>query len=95
MDLETLAGPQWAGWILQEGLIYAPEWRAGLAPGDIRALPYLNASVAEYRKLARIAQARAAEMEALCLQAERRARYYRDLVSREARFGLMLSRISQ
>lgn len=91
MELDTLAGPQWAGWTITAEQIFAPEWRAGLSPGDIRALPYLNASVAEYRKRARIAEAAAAEMEALALKAEHAARYYRSLVRQEARYGLMFS----
>lgn len=94
LDLETEGGPDWAGWKLHEGLIYAPEWRKGLHTGEIRALPYLYASVADYRRRVTVAEAALQEMEGLCMQAERQARYYRDLVSREAHLGLMLCRIS-
>lgn len=39
MDLEPLAGPEWAGWTIREGEIQAPEWRRGVSQGEIRAIP--------------------------------------------------------
>ena len=94
LDLEQHGGRDWAGWTLHEGLIYAPEWRQGLHTGEIRAIPYLHASVSAKDRTIREARASCAEIETLRDAAERRAHYYRDLVSREARLGLMLSRIT-
>ena len=38
----------WHGWIFRDGLLYAPEWRRGITQGEIRALPYLQALIADY-----------------------------------------------
>lgn len=95
MDLETIAGPHWQGWTLNDdGMLYAPEWRQGLHSGDIRALPYLHASIADLTKRLKTAQAALQDMERVAFDAERAAQQYRRMVSREARFGLMLSRVT-
>lgn len=40
--------PPWEGWRLHGGLIWSPEGE-GFAPGEIRAIPLMNATVAAYQ----------------------------------------------
>ena len=89
MDLEPLAGPSWAGWTIDEDRICAPEWRRGISQGEIRAIPYLYASQAEARKMAREIQALKKQLAAIA----RLCAWYRRQLHREARLGLALSRI--
>lgn len=95
VDLGALVGKQWEQWCFGEGdgLLYAPGWRKGLVPGEILAIPYLYALAKEYEKKIRALEEGLKEMERLCFEAEHQARYYRSLVSHEARLGLMLSRV--
>lgn len=97
LDLGEVIGKQWEQWCFGEddGLLYAPGWRKGLVPGEIQAIPYLYALAAENRKKILALEKALADMERLCFEAEHQARYYRDLVSLEARFGLMLSRVTE
>jgi hypothetical protein len=89
MDLETLGGPQWAGWKIDGETLTAPEWRRGVTPGEIRAIPYLYASQRERRD-------QAAQIEQLRKQVAAVSRlcgWYHRQLSRESRLGLALSRL--
>lgn len=87
MDVEAIAGSDWAGWSFgRDGLLYAPEWRAGLGPGDIRALPYLNALAADHRRQ----QRECAELRRQVDAVARLAGFYRRQLVAESRLGLML-----
>ena len=70
-------------------MIYAPEWRKGITPGEIRALPFLYAAQAEHIRQQR-------EMGELKRQVEALSRlcgWYRRQLHRESRLGLALSKI--
>ncbi|MBV2122904.1 MAG: hypothetical protein KUF74_15790 [Candidatus Thiodiazotropha sp. (ex Ctena orbiculata)] len=45
--------PPWEGWRLHDGQIWSPEGE-GFAPGEIRAIPLMNATVAAYQARQRI-----------------------------------------
>lgn len=46
-----LPWPEWDGWEMHSGLLFPPGWaRHGFAPGEILALPYLHALIAEQRR---------------------------------------------
>jgi hypothetical protein len=89
MDLERFGGPDWQGWRLRNGRIWAPEWRNGVSPGEIRAVPYLYASQAEAQRMAREIQTLKKQLAAVA----RLAAWYRRQLTRESRLGLALSRI--
>lgn len=84
MDLSEIAGPSWAGWTVANGKIYAPEWRQGLTPGEIRALPFLRAIEADHRRQGRELAAERARSATLA----RLAGFYRRNLVRESRLGL-------
>jgi hypothetical protein len=84
MDLEGIAGPSWAGWSTNNGMIYAPEWRQGITPGEIRAMPYLRAIEADHLRQGRELAAERRRSAALA----RLAGFYRANLVRESRFGL-------
>lgn len=49
-EAEALLGAAWRGWRFgRDGLLYAPGWRRGFAPGEILALPYLHGQLAAIR----------------------------------------------
>ena len=90
MDLSEIGGEQWEGWTLgKDGLLYAPEWRGGLHPAEIRAIPYLYASQAENKRLGRELDQMKKNLEATA----RLAGWYRRQLQRESQLGLALSRI--
>jgi hypothetical protein len=89
LDLSHL-GPDWEGWYFHEGRLYAPEWRKGLTPSEIRALPYLYALEAETIRQRREVEEIKKQNAALA----RLAGWYRRQLSRESRLGLMLSKLT-
>lgn len=89
MDVETIAGGEWSGWVFRDGLLFAPEWRKGLHPGEIRAIPYLRAIEADSRRKDRIVADLRGQIEA----ASRLAGFYRRQLVLESKFGLMLARL--
>jgi hypothetical protein len=88
VDLETIAGPEWAGWVFAHGLLFAPEWRHGLHPGDIRAVPYLRAAASDYRLRAQRAETALQDAEAARAIAEKACAFYRRQCVLEAQYGL-------
>ena len=85
----------WHGWTFRDGLLYAPEWRRGLTQGEIRALPYLQALIADYQRQSRDNDREVREAQDALCQAEARSRFYRSQLILESRYGLMLARISE
>ena len=46
-----LPWPDWHGWEMSGGLLFPPGMtRGGIAPGEVLALPYLHALIAEQRR---------------------------------------------
>lgn len=88
MDLDSIAGPSWAGWRFHNELLFAPEWRQGLHPGEIRAIPYLCAIEADSRRKDRQLEDLRGQLAATA----RLAGWYRRQLVLESKFGLMLTR---
>lgn len=88
-DLASLAGPDWAGWVItRDGLLQSPRWRRGFARWEIEELPNLHGQRAafdvERRQLLRdIDQARG-DLD----HQQKRAAFYRAQLVTEARIGL-------
>jgi len=93
-DVGAILGPDWEGWSWYEGKIYAPEWRQGLGPGDIRALPYLNALAADYRRANRKYDTELARMQVEVDIAIKNEAFYRSQLRLEAKLGHLLERIA-
>lgn len=88
-DLASLAGPDWAGWIItRDGLLQSPRWRRGFARWEIEQLPALHGQRAafdvERRQLQRDLQSNIEELDAQ----KKRADFYRAQLVTEARMGL-------
>ena len=49
LDGLLAAGPDWRGWGFKCGKLYSPEG-VEISAGEIRAIPYLRALVAEYKR---------------------------------------------
>jgi hypothetical protein len=90
MDFAEIAGPAWAGWTVHKGLLYAPEWRRGLEPGEIRALPFLRAIESDHLRQGRELD----QVKRQLATVARLAGWYRRQLVLESRFGLMLARIA-
>ena len=90
MDFAAIAGPSWAGWTVGNGMLWAPEWRQGLEPGEIRALPFLRAIEADHLRQGR----ELASVRRQLMTVSRLAGWYRRQLVLEARLGLMLARIA-
>lgn len=46
-----LPWPEWSGWEMSGGLLFPPGMtRGGIAPGEVLAIPYLHALIAEQRR---------------------------------------------
>ncbi len=86
MDVERIAGPSWAGWRFHRGELFAPEWRRGITPGEIRALPYLMALDGDLERRRRELEELKRELAGVA----RLAGWYRRQLVLEARLGLML-----
>jgi len=86
MDVERFAGSSWAGWRFYRGELFAPEWRRGLTPGEIRALPYLMALAADLERRRRELEEIKRELAGVA----RLAGWYRRQLVLEARFGFLL-----
>lgn len=88
-DLESLAGPDWAGWrITRDGRLASPRWRRPFERWEIEQLPQLHSQAAgfevERRQLQRDLERTRAELEA----EKKRAAFYRAQLVSEARLGL-------
>lgn len=50
-DAAALLGDAWRGWRFgRDGLLYAPAWRRGFAPGEVLMQPYLHARIAQLER---------------------------------------------
>jgi hypothetical protein len=92
-DLGAIIGPDWQGWTWNDGQIFAPEWRRGLTPAEIRAIPYLRALEADGRRKREKHRQEVRMLRAAAELATRRAEFYRRQVRLEATLGLALQRI--
>lgn len=92
-ELRDLFGKEWEGFTMHKGRLFAPSWRNGFAPGEIKAMFFrvqqVRALESNVRQLERDLQRERERCEAL----ERSNYFYRSQVMREARFGMVLERV--
>lgn len=91
-EASALLGKDWDGHIFRNGLLYIPEWRRGLTPGEIRSLFWqvqlISSLKSEINSLKRELERRNEEIDALEIKAD----FYRRQVVLESRFGMILQR---
>lgn len=93
-DASALLGKEWAGYRFgSDGNLYVPGWRGGFDPHGIKSLFFRTQLVGHLEAKQRAMEKRIAELEQDVIEANIAAAKYRGLVSREAKFGLMLERI--
>jgi hypothetical protein len=93
-DAAALLGKEWAGYRFgSDGKLYVPGWRGGFDPHAIKALFFRTQLVGHLEAKQRAMEKRIAKLEQDVIEADIAAAKYRGLVSREAKFGLMLERI--
>lgn len=93
-DASALLGKEWEGYRFgSDGQLYVPGWRGGFDPHAIKALFFRTQLVGHLEAKQRAMEKRIAELEQDVIEANIAAAKYRGLVSREAKFGLMLERI--
>lgn len=92
-ELRDLFGKDWDGFTMHKGKLFAPAWREGFTPEQIRFMFFQVQDVgylrAQVRQLERDLQRERERCEVL----ERHNYFYRSQVSREARFGMMVERV--
>lgn len=91
-DASALLGKDWDGHIFRNNLLFIPEWRRGLTPGEIRALFW---QVQQIWSLKREIDLLKQEMEKLSEEnsiLEARAAFYKRQLVLESRFGMILER---
>lgn len=93
-DLAALAGPQWDGFTVKNGLLYLPGWRGGFDPDGIRAMFFKVQQVRALESRIRDLERREAALEGDVADALRKAAYYRRLTRLESSMGMMLERIA-
>jgi hypothetical protein len=91
-DASALLGRDWDGHVFRDNLLFIPEWRRGLTPGEIRSLFWQVQLVSSLKR----------EIELLKEELERRnnefdslevkADFYRRQLVLESRFGMILQR---
>lgn len=91
--LDTLGGPDWAGFTFGQGKLYLPGWRGGFDPHQIRGMFFKVQLVAHLESQTRALQARINELEQDLAAETDRAERYRGLVQQESRWGLLLGRM--
>lgn len=87
-DLARIAGPDWVGWYFERGELFAPEFRRGFTPGELRAIPYMRQCMSE---LSRRLDAEHREHAAVV----RLMAFYRRQLTLESRLGLMLTALAR
>ena len=94
-DLGAIISSDWQGWYCAEGKIYAPAWREGLGPDDIRALPYLNSVAEEFRRANQNYETEMARMRHELEISRKNEAYYRNQLRIAAKLGRALQRIAE
>ena len=91
-EASALLGKDWDGHIFRNGLLYIPEWRRGLTPGEIRSLFWqiqlVSSLKIEIKQLKEELERRNNEIDTLEVKAD----FYRRQLVLESRFGMILQR---
>lgn len=91
-DASALFGKDWEGHIFRDNLLFIPEWRRGLTPGEIRSLFWQAQLVSslkrEIEQLKKELERRNNEIDSLEIKAD----FYRRQLVLESRFGMILQR---
>ncbi len=91
-DASALLGKDWDGHVFRDNLLFIPEWRRGLTPGEIRALFWQAQLVSslkrEIKMLMEELERRNNEIDTLEVKAD----FYRRQLVLESRFGMILQR---
>jgi hypothetical protein len=91
-DASALLGKDWDGHVFRDNLLFVPEWRRGLAPGEIRSLFWqvqlISSLKREIELLKEELERRNTEFDSLEVKAD----FYRRQLVLESRFGMILQR---
>ncbi len=91
-DASALLGKDWDGHVFRDNLLFIPEWRRGLTPGEIRSLFWqvqlISSLKREIELLKKELERRNNEFDSLEVKAD----FYRRQLVVESRFGMILQR---
>lgn len=91
-EASALLGKDWDDHVFRDGLLYIPEWRRGLAPGEIRSLFWQIQQIWSLKReidlLKQELEKRNEENDIL----EAKAAFYKRQLVLESRFGMILQR---
>lgn len=91
----ALLGDEWQGFRFgSDGKLYIEGWRGGFDPHAIKAMFFQVQHIRHHEATIRQQERRIAELEQDVIDANAAAVKYRGLVRRDAKFGLMLERIT-
>lgn len=91
-DASALLGKDWDGHVFRDNMLFIPEWRRGLTPGEIRALFWqvqlISSLKREIELLKEELERRSNEFDSLEVKAD----FYRRQLVLESRFGMILQK---
>ena len=91
-DASALLGKDWNGHVFRNNMLFIPEWRRGLTPGEIRALFWqvqlISSLKREIELLKEELERRNNEYDSLEVKAD----FYRRQLVLESQFGMILQR---
>lgn len=91
-EASALLGNEWDGHYFRNNLLYIPEWRRGLAPGEIRALFWQVQQILSLKREIDLLKEELERRNKDINKLEVKADFYRRQLVLESRFGLILQR---
>ena len=91
-EASALLGKDWDGHYFRGNLLYIPEWRRGLTPGEIRALFWQAQQILSLKKEIDFLKQELERRNNEILNLEVKADFYRRQLVLESRFGMILQR---
>ena len=91
-EASALLGKDWDGHYFRDNLLYIPEWRLGLAPGEIRALFWQVQQIWSLKREIELLKQELEKCTKDINDLEIKADFYRRQLVLESKFGMILQR---
>ena len=91
-EASALLGKDWDGHYFRDNLLYIPEWRRGLAPGEIRALFWQVQQIWSLKREIDLLNQELKKCNEEINLLEVKADFYKRQLVLESRFGMILQR---
>lgn len=91
-DASALLGRDWDGHVFRNNMLFIPEWRRGLTPGEIRALFWQVQLISSLKREIELLKEELGRRNNEFDSLEVKADFYRRQLVLESRFGMILQR---